>query len=171
MARYIAGLDANGKSTILKQSESSRTWTWTNSPDAAPHFLERRLVDDPASFEPGPRSGSLTEIYTTRMTPQGVIGEDPDDYTEAPGLMSLDVPAGVTRWCVSSYGPGYQSKMHFTDSIDFDMCIAGEMILMLETQEIVLKPGDAVYLPRLQHAWRTETGGTFAFLMISPHPA
>jgi quercetin dioxygenase-like cupin family protein len=61
--------------------------------------------------------------------------------------------------------------MHFTDSIDFDMYIAGEMILILETEEIVLKPGDVVYLPQLQHAWRTETGGTFAFLMISPHPS
>ena len=170
MMRYIAGLDADGKSAVLKRSESSRTWTWTNSSESAPHFVERHLVSDPASFRPGPHSGALTEIYTTRMGTDGIAGEDPDDTIEAPGVMSLDVPAGVTRWCVASYGPGYQSKMHFTDSIDFDMCIAGEMILVLETEEIVLKPGDAVYLPRLQHAWRTETGGTFAFLMISPHP-
>lgn len=170
MMRYIAGLDADGKSAVLKRSESSRTWTWTNSSESAPHFVERHLVSDPASFRPGPHAGALTEIYTTRMGTDGIAGEDPDDTVEAPGVMSLDVPAGVTRWCVASYGPGYQSKMHFTDSIDFDMCIAGEMILVLETEEIVLKPGDAVYLPRLQHAWRTETGGTFAFLMISPHP-
>jgi hypothetical protein len=169
MMRYIAGLDAGGKSAVLKRSESSRTFTWTNSSEKAPHFVERHLVDDPGSFEPGEHSGALTELYTTRMTPDGIVGEDPDDYAMAPGLMSLDVPAGVTRWCVASYGPGYQSKMHCTDSIDFDMCIAGEMTLILETEEIVLRPGDAVYLPRLQHAWRTDTGGTFAFLMISPH--
>lgn len=167
--RYICGINEQGKSAVLKRSRTSRTWTWTNSPDAAPHFLERKLVDDP-NFAPGPNSGALTELYTTRMTPAGIAGEDPVDYADQPGTMSLDVPAGVTRWCVCSYGPGYRSKMHYTDSIDFDMCIAGELILMLEAEEIVLRPGDAVYLPRLQHAWRTETGGTFAFLMISPHP-
>ena len=170
MNRYITGLDANGKSAVLKRSDSSRTWTWTNSLEAAPHFVERRLVDNPASFQPGPHVAALTELVTTRMTPGGLIAEDPDDYVDGPGVISLAVPAGVTRWCVATYGPGYQSKLHFTHSIDFDMCIAGEMILILETEEIVLKPGDAVYLPRLQHAWRTETGGTFAFLMISPDP-
>lgn len=170
MMRYITGVDANGKSAVLHRTDSVRTWTWTNSSEEAPHFVERRLVENPATFQPGPHSGALTEVFTTRMTPAGIVEEDPNDYTEAPGLMSLDVPAGVTRWCVASYGPGYQSKMHFTDSIDFDMCIAGEMILILETEEIVLRPGDTAYLPRTPHAWRTETGGTFAFLMISPHP-
>ncbi len=171
MTRYIAGLDADGRSAILKRSPARRTWTWQNSQDRAPHFVERHLVDDPETFRPGANAGMLTELYTTQMTPDGIVGENPDDDADPPGQMSLDVPAGVTRWCVASYGPGYRSAMHFTDSIDFDMCIAGEMILMLETEEIVLRPGDAVYLPRLQHAWRTDTGGTFAFLMISPHPS
>ena len=169
MTRYITGLDDQGRSAVLKKSDPPRVWTWLNSSDAAPHHVTRSLT----TYHPGipePQRGFTEELWTIRTTPEGVTGEDPGDYDYEPGEFSLDTtPPGILRWSVTRFGPGYASKLHFTDSIDLDMCIEGELTLVLETEELHLKPGDSVMLPRLMHSWRTETGGAFAYVMLSPN--
>ncbi|MFF3872189.1 hypothetical protein [Streptomyces sp. NPDC001978] len=168
--RYITGLDENGKSSVLQSGGPSRTWGWQASDAKAPHFVQRSLQPDLADQPLPEKNAMTTELWTVRADASGVRGEDPNNYREEPGEFSLDVPAGVLRWCITRFGPGYASKLHFTDSIDLDICIEGELTLVLETDEIVLRPGDSVVLPRLMHSWRTETGGAFAYCMLSPHP-
>jgi quercetin dioxygenase-like cupin family protein len=167
--RYITGLNAEGKSALLAADEPRRTWTWSASSAKAPHFVSRALNPEFGSQKPPHESASTNELWTVRQDLNAVTGEDPENYAYEPGELSLDVPAGVLRWCITRFGPGYASKIHHTDSIDLDMCIEGELTLVLETEEIQLRPGDAVVLPMLEHAWRTETGGAIAYCMISPH--
>lgn len=166
--RYIGGLDAQGRSTIVQRSEPPRVWEWTNSSEAAPHHVARGLTDDRSAI-PAERTGTTAELWTVRSAEDRVISEDPGDYAHAPGEFSLDVPSGVMRWCVTRFGPGYASKLHFTDSIDLDLVIEGELYLVLETEEVLLRPGDSAVLHGLQHSWRTDTGAAIVYCMISPH--
>jgi mannose-6-phosphate isomerase-like protein (cupin superfamily) len=167
--RYVGGLDADGKSAIVKRSLPPRVWAYADSAVEAPHFLPRKLVAAPDGL-PAPHTATLAELWTIKTSDQAVIFEDPGDYSFEPGQASLEVPEGVVRWCVASFGPGYASKMHHTDSIDLNTVLSGELTLVLEAEAILLRPGDSVLVPGLEHSWRTETGASFVFCMLSPHP-
>jgi quercetin dioxygenase-like cupin family protein len=96
-----------------------------------------------------------------------VLGEDPCCYLEAPGPQSLAVPAGVARFAVVTFGPGYRSTIHSTESIDFNTCLTGELDLTLESGTVRLGPGDLVIVPGARHAWHTAAGGSFSFVVVS----
>jgi len=171
--RVVTGLNEKGQSTVIEAGPPPRVWTWTASQASAPHFVPRSLTDefpDLSALPPG--QGFCTELWITRTTATTVEQEDPGTSLAGvePGVSSLECPPGVTRWNISSFGPGYRSQMHRTETIDYDIVLAGEMYLVLEAEEIRLTPGDAVFIPGLQHCWRTEAGGMFAYTMVSPFP-
>src|SRR5579859_2252843 len=104
--RYITGLNADGRSAVLAADEPRRTWTWSASSAKAPHFVQRALNPDFGSQRPPAQSASTNELWTVRQDFDAVTGEDPENYTYEPGEFSLDVPAGVLRWCITRFGPG-----------------------------------------------------------------
>jgi mannose-6-phosphate isomerase-like protein (cupin superfamily) len=59
--------------------------------------------------------------------------------------------------------------MHFTDTIDFVTILSGELYLILETGETVLRPGDTLVQRGTIHAWsnRTDAPVTLVSVMIS----
>ena len=173
MKRVVTGLNEKGQSAVLEVGPPPRVWTWTASQESAPHHVSRTLIDHfPDLSELAPSQGVCTELWVTHTTASTVEHEDPGISLVGvePGVHSLECPPGVTRWNISTFGPGYRSKMHCTETIDYDIVLAGEMYLILEADEIRLTPGDAVLVPGLQHCWRTETGGSFAYTMVSPFP-
>jgi quercetin dioxygenase-like cupin family protein len=172
MRRYVIGKDEQGRSTVAKDDASPlRTWGWRASLEGAPHEQTRTLGIE--RTVPAPAGGGWTaELWASREEDGMVAQLDPFEAfagIEA-DINSLEVAAGTARLSVTSFGPGYRSKMHFTDSIDFDICIAGELTLGLENGELHLTPGDIVIVPRSMHYWTTEGGGTMAYVMLSPHP-
>lgn len=169
MKRVVTGQNGDGKSAVVSIGEPPRTWSYGSSSTSAPHDNQRHLG---GSFGiPEPFGAMVAELWTTREHGAAVVGEDPAGYTDEPGTHSLEVPAGVARFSVVSFGPGYASTIHSTDSIDFDVCLSGQLDLVLESEVVRLEPGDVAIVPGSRHAWRTETGATFAFVMISPHAA
>jgi quercetin dioxygenase-like cupin family protein len=163
----VSSLD-DGPSRVMSIGDPPRTWQYTASSEQAPHFNRRALADEPFGLV-GPLGAWVAELWATQEEGARVVGLDPAAFTDEPGAHSLEVPAGVTRFSIINFGPGYESKVHHTDSIDFDICLAGELDLVLETEVVRLEPGDVAILDRSAHAWRTATGATFAFVMISPH--
>jgi len=168
MKRIVVGKNAEGLSCVVSEGDPPRSWQYAKSSEHAPHFNPRTLTKEPFGAA-APSGAWIAELWTTRPLGAEVVGEDPAGYTEEPGVASLDVPAGVARFSVASYGPGYESKMHHTDSIDFDICISGQLDLVLEAEVVRMEPGDVAILHAARHAWRTETGGSFAFVMLSPY--
>jgi quercetin dioxygenase-like cupin family protein len=166
--RVVIGEGPDGRSKVVSASDPPRTWRYVTSSEVAPHHNRRTLTTEPFAA-PGPLGAWVAELWATREDGVSVAGEDPGEYTDLPGVHSLEVPAGVTRFSVINFGAGYESKMHSTDSIDFDVCLAGELDLVVESGVVRLEPGDVAIVPGSRHAWRTATGATFAFVMISPH--
>ena len=168
MKRIVTGDGVDGLSKVVSSGEPRRSWRYGSSTQHAPHDNPRGLTSEPFG-EPGELGAWVAELWTTREVGPDVVGEDPGAYTDDPGAHSLEVPAGVARFSVVRFGPGYHSKMHSTDSIDLDICLSGELDLVLESEVVRLLPGDVAVVPGSRHVWRTETGASFAFVMLSPH--
>jgi quercetin dioxygenase-like cupin family protein len=166
--RVVIGPGPDGRSAVLSSGAPPRSWKYGGSTERPPYENTRTLTAD-AFGAPDLGGAWVAELWATREAGAAVVGEDPGQYATAPGTGSLEVPAGVTRFSVVSFGAGYESQLHCTDSIDFDICLSGQLELVLETEVVRLGPGDVAIVPGSRHAWRTATGGSFAFVMISPH--
>jgi quercetin dioxygenase-like cupin family protein len=49
--------------------------------------------------------------------------------------------------------------VHRTDTIDYDTVLRGEIVLVLDDEEVVLQPNDCVMLPGVVHGWRCGPDG------------
>jgi quercetin dioxygenase-like cupin family protein len=168
MRRVVTGAGPDGRSFVVSDTSDVRRWSYASRSDSAPHDNPRDVTVDPLGFAHPTRS-QVGELWTVRDDGVAVRAEDPRDYTDEPGGHSLDVPAGTARFAVTTFGPGYSSTIHTTDSIDLDICISGELELVLDEGSVTLRPGDSVIVPGVRHAWRTGQGATWAFVMLSPH--
>lgn len=65
--------------------------------------------------------------------------------------------------------PGF----HATDTLDYCVCLEGEVIAVLDKEEVVLRPGDVLIQRGTFHAWenRGHTPARMLFVMIDATPA
>jgi quercetin dioxygenase-like cupin family protein len=61
-------------------------------------------------------------------------------------------PAGV-RWTIFRFDPDVSDALHRTDTLDYDLVLAGEVTLGLDEGEVRLRPGDSVMIPGVAHRW------------------
>jgi uncharacterized cupin superfamily protein len=56
--------------------------------------------------------------------------------------------------------------MHRTESVDYGIVIEGEMTLILDDSEVLLKPGSVVVQRGTNHAWANRSGKPCRMLFI-----
>jgi hypothetical protein len=78
--------------------------------------------------------------------------------------VDLGVPARGNRFNLVRMSASVGSMMHHSDTIDFDVVVAGEVELVLEDGSVSLKTGDLICIPGLAHGWRTQ-GCTLAVVL------
>jgi quercetin dioxygenase-like cupin family protein len=69
---------------------------------------------------------------------------------------ALDPPAGGHVFRISVFppaAPGEQPWMHRTGTIDYALILEGELTLVMDEQETVLRPGDIVVQQGANHGW------------------
>jgi len=75
-----------------------------------------------------------------------------------PGLGDLvgvaSVP-GVARWSIIEFPPGATTRVHHTDSLDFDVVLDGSVDLILDDGPHRLGPGDGAVINGVDHGWET----------------
>lgn len=81
---------------------------------------------------------------------------------------------GGSNFILTELPPGLSGGafMHATDTIDYLVMIAGEVVLALETGEVTLRPGDLIVDRGVIHGWRNDGAETavFASVTIPAHP-
>ena len=129
MRKLVTGVDAAGRSCVV---------------DETPLTLEA----DPDN--PGFCSAlaGVTSSSPPPARPEGV--GHPVDLGVAPGLV---------RWVVVDYPADLDFPVHHTDTVDFDMLLAGSLVLVLDDGEHTLEPGDVVIMNGIDHGWRTGPDG------------
>jgi quercetin dioxygenase-like cupin family protein len=89
-------------------------------------------------------------------TIEGPLPSRPD----GPGdLIDLGIEPGQCSWALWRQDPGAQITVHHTDTLDFDMIVAGTVELVLDDGPHALDTGDCVVMTGVDHAWRAGAEG------------
>lgn len=118
-----------------------------------------------------PHSGvTFAEMWATAATPAPVAAAEPDP---ADGPVRIPPAAGGTRIRITEFRPGHlvdgrQSRWHRTETVDYGIMISGELVLLLEDRDVVLRPGDVVVQRGTNHAWanRGDEVARIAFVLV-----
>ena len=146
--RVVTGHDANGVSVVL-------------SDGAVP--VHKVMPQDGVGFY---------EIWSTDEMPAPISPTEPSEPTQR----SLRVPPepNGTKIRINEFFPGFinelgnQSPVHRTESIDYGIVLEGEIYLVLDNSEVLLKQGDVVVQRGTDHAWanRSDKVARMAFILI-----
>jgi mannose-6-phosphate isomerase-like protein (cupin superfamily) len=150
--RVVTGHDANGKSVVLS--------------DGMPPNVRDKGTDV-----------DFIEIWNTSATPAPIRSTEPEP-TDGP-LRVPPAPMG-TKIRLNDFYPGHIRKlppradgrhpmMHRTCSIDYGVVLEGEIYMILDDTEVLLKTGDIVIQRGTDHAWenRSDTVCRMAFILVS----
>lgn len=74
---------------------------------------------------------------------------------------SADTPARSAIRIVA-FPPGERRDMHRTDTVDYGIVLAGELYLILEQEETLLRTGDVVVQRGTRHGWQNRAADTVA---------
>jgi quercetin dioxygenase-like cupin family protein len=112
-----------------------------------------------------PDGALFYEIWGTDATPAPIDAASPD-----PTLDVLSVPPAPngTKIRINEFPPGVVSPVHRTQSVDYGIVLSGEVVLVLDDAETVLRAGDVVVQRGTSHRWENRSGATarMAFILI-----
>jgi quercetin dioxygenase-like cupin family protein len=172
-ARRIVAIDREpGRSSLVSDTPSpdvridparpgfaaQRMWV----ADGAPAKLVFETLHLPYTLQP-PATGSVLNIFTFPPDEawKGKVGQ----AQVAAYFKSMGAPAA------STYSPQaphpYMQKMR---TLDFGIVLEGEIVLVLDTQEVTLKAGEFVIQRGTNHAWSNRSGKP-AIVAIASHGA
>ncbi len=98
---------------------------------------------------PSPRISS-TLMWSTDRSPTNLTGcED-----EGQRILGSAPPLGGSRFTMMEFQPGNEGHMHRTDTVDYVICVAGEIGMVLDDgKSVTLRAGDVVIQRGTNHAW------------------
>lgn len=111
--------------------------------------------DEPVALHGDAGRGGLlySVLYSAPSLPSIAAGGRVAD------LLDLVVPPGALRWTMIEYVPGAEFAMHHTDTVDFDVVLAGSVELILDDGAHPLAVGDSAVVTGVDHAWRAGPDG------------
>jgi hypothetical protein len=167
--RIVTGVNGAGRSYIVSDrsfpagavapGQPVRVGLWTTG--AAPASNDG--LDDPVPdgvilrTPPAARGGSVIRI--TDIAP---------DTTRAQGAEDLRQRGCKTTPDRSARHPGF----HATDTVDYAICLEGEVWAVLDEDETLMRPGDVLIQRGTYHAWsnRSDRVCRMAFILIDARP-
>jgi quercetin dioxygenase-like cupin family protein len=96
---------------------------------------------------------SATTLYALSAYP------NVDSRGRAGETFDLDLPPSATRWMIIEYLPHRAFRLHHTNSVDFDIVLAGTVELVLDDGVHLMRAGDCVVVTGVDHAWRAGPDG------------
>jgi quercetin dioxygenase-like cupin family protein len=140
--RVVTGHDQSGKSVFVS--------------DGAPPVV-REVVGGDAAF---------AEIWNTAAMPAPIAATEPDPTVDRPLRVPPDANGTIIR--LVEHRPGSVSPMHRTETVDYGICVRGELYLVLDDSEVRLTPGDVVVQRGTDHRWenRSDEAALMAFVLV-----
>jgi len=109
----------------------------------------------------GPSDGV---IWETKETPVSNAGN-----ADQGGSFSFQFATGGTKFYIAELPPGdglFGPGMHASNTIDYIAILRGEVVLVTETGETKLYPGDTVVDRGVLHGWRCEGPDPVAMAIV-----
>ena len=171
--RIVTGHDAEGKAIII--SDAPPTHTQLVGGPGGPTFFEVwHTQATPALIQPQPDQADEKTLVLpppkngTRIR----VIEFPPEGEEIRRLTGADAAAkframGDEKASTSAAGAPHP-LMHKTETVDYGIVLEGEMTLVLDRGETVIKAGDIIIQNGTNHAWANRSGKIcrMAFVLI-----
>ena len=169
--RVVTGHDKNGKAVVVSDGLAPAVKTnplrpghrlsdiWKTS--AAPVPLTAAVADPtlgPRTIHP-PSRGTVIRIAE--------IAPESDEIRNLTPEGARAVFAAMGNEAASTFGRGGRHPMmHRTETIDYAVLLEGELTLLLDDEDVVLKAGDVVIQRGTNHAWSNRSGKLCRILYV-----
>jgi mannose-6-phosphate isomerase-like protein (cupin superfamily) len=169
--RIVTGHDGGGRSLVQEDGPASRVVTLGGESGATFHEIWNTAAT-PAPIDRA--SGEPAEPGLSLLPPKGgtrirILDILPDDGSVAA------LPREAVRALFEAIGAGHtlpedppHPLMHRTETIDYGIVLEGELVLVLDEGETVVRAGDVVVQRGTSHAWANRSGSNarIAFVLI-----
>jgi mannose-6-phosphate isomerase-like protein (cupin superfamily) len=168
--RVVTGHDAHGKAIITSNGSLPTVVEIAAIPGTVFHEVwETRATPAPIDNGADPSTGPLTLPPPANGTRMRFVDVPPDTqeflaHGAAKMKDAFSQVGDVNASTVQAHSP--HPLMHRTESIDYGVVIEGEMTLMLDDSEVLLKPGSVVVQRGSNHAWANRSGKPCRMLFI-----
>ena len=167
--RIVTGVNDAGRSCILSDTRlptadgapgaTVRVGLWTTDAAPASNQGTRDPVPDGVITRTPPAHRGGTVVRITDIQPDRLRASDPEDLRRR---------ACKTTPERSAKHPGF----HATDTVDYAICLEGEVWAVLDDDETLMQAGDVLIQRGTYHAWsnRSDRICRMAFILIDAEP-
>ena len=169
--RVVTGHDGSGRSIVQEDGPPARVVTLGGEGGTTFHEIWNTR-SSPAAIDRA--SGEPAEPGISLLPPAGgtrirILDIPPDDGSVAA------LPREAVRALFEAIGAGHtlpenppHPLMHRTETIDYGIVLEGEVVLILDDGETVVRAGDVVIQRGTSHAWanRSASNARIAFILI-----
>ncbi len=171
--RVVTGHDEKGKSIVISDSLTPTVRTnplrhdfrstdiWRTNASPAPIAKQEPDPTLPPYTQQPTRQGTV--IRVSEIAPES---EEGDIYHLAPDKVH-ELFRSIGNEAASTFGRGSSHPfMHRTETVDYAFIIEGEITLVLDDQEVLLKAGDVAVQRGTNHVWSNRSDGVCRILFI-----
>lgn len=170
--RVVTGHDSEGKAIVSSDGFAPNviahphrpgyfsTQIWTTLASPAPVGFEADPTDRKLPLAPPP-GGTVIRVIEFPPEPESVRSMSAEDAHRA--------FAAIGGRDASTFKPGaLHPFMHRTESVDYGLVLSGEIHLVLDDSETLLRAGDVVVQRGTNHAWSNRSGAPchMAFILV-----
>ncbi len=176
--RIVTGHDAKGRATVISDAPCPHIRTspsragvaytnlWQTDRMPVPIHGSADPVTDAMTLEPLPNGCNLRFV---EFEPESahLRGADPAAARAAFAAM------GGAQHALTQEPNARHPWMHRTKSVDYGIVISGEIYLILDDREVLMRAGDVCIQRGTNHAWanRSEKNCVIAFMLIDGDPS
>jgi len=142
--RIVTKHDASGKATI-----------WFDA-DATNHKFPNEKI-------------TSTLMWSTDCTPTALSS----DEDEGDRILGSAPPLCGSRFTIMEFQPGNEATLHRTDTVDYVICLSGEIDMFLDdSQFVTLRAGEVLIQRGTSHAWanRSDKPCRLAVILLDALP-
>jgi mannose-6-phosphate isomerase-like protein (cupin superfamily) len=173
--RIVTGHDARGRSIVTHDGDAPSVHTnpkrvgyvltqlWATDATPAPVVVDAPDEPDPTlrplRLEP-PKNGTVVRIITFGPEGDWIAGLGADGAQQAWGVL------GAGGASTNQTGQARHPFMHRTQSVDYALILDGEITLVLDDSEVLMKTGDFLVERGTNHAWANRSGRPCKILFV-----
>ncbi len=167
--RVVTGQDENGKAIVVSDGDAANVVRPPHRGGVAIHNLW--LLDGAPARVFGPEETTDCEIGLLPPA-NGSVFRVIEFPPEKGWIDKVDADAVKAAW--DSIGAGHvrdrsrppHPYMHRTETVDFALCLEGEIHLVLDDSEVLIRTGDTVIQRGTNHAWSNRSDAVCKMMFV-----
>lgn len=167
--RVVTGHDQHGKAVVVSDGAASNVVRPSHRPGVAIHNIW--VIDGAPAEIDGPKE--TTDRTIGLLPPEnGSVFRVIEFPPEKDWIDTVDSDAARAAWeSVGAADVGDTEKpphplMHKTDTVDFAICLEGEIVMVLDESEVLIRAGDTVVQRGTNHAWSNRSDAVCKMMFV-----